>query len=260
MSLTNYFLVALFCSLLYFSLWFVAGLFIKRFDFIDVAWGGGFIAVALTTLAIGDYSLYFVQKLILLLVGIWGVRLMFHIFMRNIAKSEDARYIAMYSKWKKFKFLNIFLRIYILQAILLVLVAMPIIATASATDPFNDQLLLGIGFALWAIGFAFEFFADKQLADFIKNPKNKGKIMTSGVWKYSRHPNYFGEVTLWWGIWLISVSLNPVWWSAIGPITISYLILFVSGVPMLEKKYASNKAFQTYAQKTSKFIPLPPKK
>ena len=116
------------------------------------------------------------------------------------------------------------------------------------------------GFAIWAFGLAFETVADQQLSEFVRKNKNKAKVMDTGVWKYSRHPNYFGEVTLWWGIWLASMSINPVWWSVIGPLTISFLILFVSGIPMLEKKYKNNPAFQEYAKRTSVFIPMPSKK
>lgn len=260
MNLYDFLIVAVATAVIYMVVWYIVGLFIKRFDFIDVAWGGGFIAVAVATMISSGHELYFVQNLVLILVSIWGLRLMYHIFMRNIAKPEDARYLAMYARWKGNKKLNVFFRIYMLQALLLLMVSTSILAVASAEDPFNTEFLLGLGFVVWAIGFAFEYFGDKQLADFIKNPKNKGKLMTSGLWRYTRHPNYFGEVTLWWGIWLISLSLNPVWWSIIGPITITSLILFVSGVPMLEKKYAKDKAFQAYAKKTSKFIPLPPKK
>ena len=170
LELSDYFLTAIFTSLLYFSIWFLFGVANNRFDFIDVAWGGGFIAVTVALLAIDNNNLYYVQKLVLVLVAVWGFRLMWHILMRNLKKKEDARYVAMHSKWKKHKKLNIFFRIYMVQALLLILVALPIIATFSATDPFNNQILLGVGFFIWAVGFCFEFFADKQLSNFINYP------------------------------------------------------------------------------------------
>jgi steroid 5-alpha reductase family enzyme len=122
------------------------------------------------------------------------------------------------------------------------------------------NLLTAIGFAVWLVGFYFESIGDKQLNQFIKNPNNKGKLMNSGLWRYSRHPNYFGEVTQWWGIWLISINAINGIFGIIGPITITILILFVSGVPLLENKYKGRKDFEEYKMKTSAFIPLPPKK
>ncbi|MCU0579062.1 MAG: DUF1295 domain-containing protein, partial [Desulfobacterota bacterium] len=101
---------------------------------------------------------------------------------------------------------------------------------------------------------------DFQLAQFKKDPANRGKIIQHGLWRYSRHPNYFGEVTLWWGIYLLALSAGGAWWTIIGPLTITFLILKVSGIPLLEKKYVNNAAFQEYARRTSAFFPLPPRK
>jgi steroid 5-alpha reductase family enzyme len=115
-----------------------------------------------------------------------------------------------------------------------------------------------VGVLVWLVGFYFEAVGDWQLKKFIKNPENKGKIMQSGLWAYSRHPNYFGEVTMWWGIWLLNFSQN--WWTVVGPMTITFLILKVSGVPLLEKKYEGNKEFEDYKKRTSIFLPLPQRK
>jgi steroid 5-alpha reductase family enzyme len=119
-----------------------------------------------------------------------------------------------------------------------------------------------IGVLLWFVGFYFEALGDKQLKDFKKNPENKGKILQSGLWAYTRHPNYFGETMMWWGIFVISIaSLEPIaFFGIVGPGLITYLLLFVSGIPLLEKKYKDNEVFQAYAQKTSVFFPRPPKK
>jgi steroid 5-alpha reductase family enzyme len=110
------------------------------------------------------------------------------------------------------------------------------------------------------VGFLFESIGDKQLSQFIKKPENKGRLMTEGLWKYSRHPNYFGEITQWWGIWIIILSASNGLLGVIGPITISFLILFVSGIPLLEKKYKGREDFEEYKKKTSILLPLPPKK
>jgi steroid 5-alpha reductase family enzyme len=112
-----------------------------------------------------------------------------------------------------------------------------------------------VGFLVWITGFYFESTGDAQLARFVRDPINKGKIMQSGLWKYTRHPNYFGEVTQWWGIFIISLSVPFGIFTIIGPLTITYLILFVSGVPMLEKKYAGRADFEAYKKRTSVFFP-----
>jgi steroid 5-alpha reductase family enzyme len=125
-----------------------------------------------------------------------------------------------------------------------------------------SYVVLAVGILFWLIGYYFEVVGDAQLKTFKKNPLNKGKIMSSGLWKYTRHPNYFGEALMWWSVWVVSMSslvlLNLV--GIIGPLLITLLLLFVSGVPLLEKKYKHNEAFQAYAKKTSVFFPLPPKK
>jgi steroid 5-alpha reductase family enzyme len=120
--------------------------------------------------------------------------------------------------------------------------------------------LILIGLFVWVVGFLFESIGDKQLSEFIKNPANKGKLMTKGLWKYSRHPNYFGEIVQWWGIWIIALNIPNGLYTIIGPITISILILFVSGIPLLEKKYKGRADFEDYKKRTSIFFPLPPKK
>ena len=111
--------------------------------------------------------------------------------------------------------------------------------------------------SVWILGFVFESVGDAQLARFIKDPANKGKLMQGGLWRYTRHPNYFGEVTMWWGIWLLALSTPYGFFSIIGPITITFLILKVSGIPMLEKKMEENPEFAEYKRRVSVFIPMP---
>lgn len=259
--INNHFAVASAVSIAYFSCWYVYALYKKRYDMVDIAWGGGFIAIAFAMLAITDGSTAsFVQKLLTLMVILWGLRLMWHIDSRNKQRTEDERYVNMRKKWKGNIAFQAYFRIYFVQAVVLLIVSLPIIAVAMAPDPFSSPTLITAGFFVWASGFAIELFADQQLSAFSSKKSNSGKILTKGLWKYSRHPNYFGEIILWWGLWLISMSVNAVWWSVLGPILISFLIIFVSGVPLLEKKYKNNKEFQEYAARTSILIPFPPKK
>lgn len=255
----NNIFLSLATTFIYFSLWYLYALLKKRFDVVDIAWGGGFATLAVVLLFFSEAPDSFAGKLVTVLVCIWGIRLLAHIYSRNKNKKEDFRYVAMQKKWKKYVALQAYFRVFLLQAAILILVSMSIIAIFSSQDTINNDVLLSVGFFVWAVGFAVESISDFQLRKFLASKKRRS-IMDQGLWKYSRHPNYFGEVTLWWGIWLISMSLNPVWWSVVGPLTISSLIIFVSGVPMLEKKYKTNPDFQKYAARTSVFIPLPPKK
>lgn len=245
--------IVLFC---YMTAWFIVSIIKKRNDVADIAWGIGFPLMAWVSFALSSYSLRAV--IINALISIWGIRLASHIFARNKNKPEDARYAAWRKEWKHF-YLRSFFQVFMLQGLFLYLIALPaMFANLKADTSFG---LLGVvGIAIWVLGFIFESVGDKQLAKFIKDPANKGKIMQSGLWKYTRHPNYFGEVTMWWGIFVIALGIPNAAYTIIGPLTITTLILFVSGVPLLEKRYQGNAEYETYKKKTSVFIPLPPKK
>lgn len=229
----------------------------RRNDLADVGWGLGFVVVTISTFAIREtYNNR--HLLILALVTLWGLRLTLHIFSRwRKHKEEDFRYQAMREKWKHLPLLQGYLQVFLLQGLLLVLVSMPILVANTYIADFSWLDLVGA--VVWIFGFWFEATADKQLKSFIAEPSNKGKIMSKGLWHYSRHPNYFGEITQWWGIGLIALGLPFGWIGLIGPLTITYLITKVSGVPLLEKRYADNKDYQAYAAKTSILVPLPPK-
>ncbi|MDD3995458.1 MAG: DUF1295 domain-containing protein, partial [Bacilli bacterium] len=150
--------------------------------------------------------------------------------------------------------INAYFKIFMLQGLLMSIISLPIIFfNASNLEKLN--LLNIFGIIIWIIGYIFEVVGDYQLKKFIKNSNNKGKIMTSGLWKYTRHPNYFGESVMWWGIFLITINSSLGYFGIISPIFITFLLVFVSGIPLLEKKYENNKEFQEYAKKTSKFIP-----
>lgn len=230
----------------------------KRNDIADIAWGIGFILVALMALLL---SLNFSTRylLLLIMVAIWGTRLGVHIFLRNKGREEDWRYRNWRKTWGKWWELRAYLHVFLVQASLLLIIAVPIIWTAVyAFEPLGFLDYLGL--SVWLIGFLFEAIADYQLLKFKNKKENKDKIMQTGLWKYSRHPNYFGETLLWWGVFLISLAAKDGFLTIFGPLTITYLLTSVSGVPMLEKKYKNNKQYQAYAQKTSVFLPLPAKK
>ena len=165
----------------------------------------------------------------------------------------------MRKKWGKLSLLRGYFQIFLLQGMFLFLISTPLIGLAQ--HPNNSITFMAlVGSAVWCIGFIFEAVGDFQLKKFIKKPTNSGEIMRYGLWRYTRHPNYFGEVTQWWGVWLIGYGLASFYWTIIGPVTITFLILKISGIPMLEKKYIENKEYEKYKKQTSMFIPWLPKK
>ncbi|MCB0650672.1 MAG: DUF1295 domain-containing protein [Saprospiraceae bacterium] len=238
---------------IYATLWFVISIIIKRNDVADIAWGLGYILLC------GFY--FFTREptsralLLYSLIFLWGVRLAIHIFIRNKGKTEDFRYLQWRKDWGKSFFIRSYLQVYLLQGFLLLVIMAPVMIVATHSQP-ELNLLDYIGIGLWIIGFYFEAIGDAQLVRFKKDPLNKGKIIQSGLWQYTRHPNYFGEVVLWWGIGLI--ALNSPWgtFGLMGPLMITLLILFVSGVPMMEKKYEGHADYEAYKKRTSRFIPF----
>ena len=251
------FLITAASILLYMTGWFIAARIRGRNDIADVAWGLGFILVAVVSLIAG--GVYSTRGLLVSgLVLIWGLRLALHIYSRNRGRGEDPRYRKWREEWGKWFVLRSFLQVFMLQGMLLLMVAVPVVfANTSAYKPIGLLDLLGL--VIWLYGFGFESVGDFQLLKFIRNPVNRGKLMTSGLWRYTRHPNYFGEVTLWWGIWLMTLAIEGGWLTIIGPLTITFLILKVSGIPMLEKPYEDRADFQEYKRRTSPFFPLSPK-
>lgn len=239
------------------SFWFVFSVIKKRNDVADVAWGLGFILLAWTAFFISGS---FVLRGLLagILVTLWGLRLAWHIHGRNRGKTEDYRYQAWRKEWGKWFYARSYLQVYLLQGFFLFLITLPILIINK--NPVAELGWLDlIGVAVWLFGFCFEAVGDAQLARFIKNPANRGKLMQSGLWAYTRHPNYFGEVTQWCGLWLVALSVANGWIGIIGPITITFLILKVSGIPLLEKKMKVNPEFVQYQKRVSVFFPLPPK-
>jgi steroid 5-alpha reductase family enzyme len=208
---------------------------------------------------LGEKNYNFKSIAITILVCVWGMRLFYYILKRNLGKPEDFRYAAWRKEWGKWLVPRAFLQVFMLQGAIMLIVEYPVIMSNMATKGKFDLLGL-IGLGIWIIGFIFEALGDKQLKDFIRDKKNKGHIMRSGLWKYTRHPNYFGEATMWWGIYIISLSSIKSLFGIISPLTITLMLLYVSGVPMLEKHYKDNKEFQAYARITSKFIPWFPRR
>ncbi len=243
---------------LYFLFFFIVAQIIKNNSIVDMGWGAGFVVIAFYSLiAQGAFE---PRNIILtLLVTIWGGRLTYHILRRNWGKPEDFRYAKWRRSWGRWLVPRAFLQVFMLQGALMLVIAYPIIFVNANPQP-GLRLFDYLGLLVWLVGYYFEAVGDKQLADFKKDPANKGHIIKSGLWKYSRHPNYFGEATMWWGLFLLVLSLPLGWSAVISPLTITLMLLYVSGVPLLEKKYRNNEEFQAYARVTNKFFPWFPKK
>ena len=225
----------------------------QRNDVADVAWGLGFLLVALLT----GYRHGFSSQsgaIVDVLVAIWALRLAGHIYFRNRGKGEDYRYKAWRESWGRWFYVRSYFQIFILQGALLLIVAAPVVVAKSSVGAVSPLTIVGA--LVWLLGFVFETVGDLQLSRFIADSANKGKLLQSGLWAYTRHPNYFGEVTQWWGIWLIAFVLPWGLWSIIGPLAITFLILRVSGVPLLEHRMANNPEFEEYKKRVSVFIPF----
>lgn len=252
MELVNFVWQNLLAIFIFMNLFFVLSIKFKRNDIADSAWGLGFIVLAIYNLvASGDFQR---TKIILTtLVVLWGLRLMGYITLRNWGKTEDFRYKEWREKWGKNAIIRSYLQVFLLQGLFMFLVS----TSVNLYNRFDGGVILAsfIGLIIWVIGFYFETVGDIEMYLFKRNKNNKGKIMNQGLWKYTRHPNYFGEVTQWWGIWILTLGSSYWYLGLIGPLTISFLILKVSGIPMLEKKYEGNKEFEEYKRKTSAFFP-----
>lgn len=239
---------------LYMSMFYLIALKLKDNSIADIAWGIGFIFIAILNLMLAE-QIYLRQIMLTGLVSIWGIRLAVHIYLRHRGKPEDFRYAEMRKKWGKRASLKSFTHVFMFQGLMLLTIAYPIImVNAHPETGFTFFDLIGI--LIWTIGFTFEVVADFQLHNFISKEKTPdNSIMTKGLWEYSRHPNYFGEALLWWGIFFIVLSIQNGWLAVGSPIIITFLLVKVSGVPLLEKKYQNNPTYQQYARRTSIFIP-----
>jgi steroid 5-alpha reductase family enzyme len=242
----------------YMTTLFILAMIRKDNSIADIAWGPGFIVVSWLVLIInGNYNP--TQILTAVLVTIWGLRLGIRIYRRNRGKGEDPRYQKWRQDWGKYFVIRSYLQVFIIQGFVLLLNITPVLIIMSSTEEtFAWWGYLGL--AVWCMGFVFESLGDYQLDSFLKKPENRGTIIDVGLWKYTRHPNYFGESTMWWGIFIIALGVPWGWIGVIGPIAITSTILFVSGIPMTEKLMEKTPGWEEYKRKTSAFIPWFPKK
>ncbi len=241
----------IFLLLTAYILLFVISVMFHDNSYADVFWGVGFMLVAWYTFFSRE-SYFFYQIVITALVTLWGIRIALYIGSKKLkTQGEDFRYKEWREQWKYF-YTRSFFQIYILQGLLLLVIALPIVyANTENTNPWNAVFTIVWG-CIALFGLAFETIADLQLSNFMKS-KKPWQIFMEGLYSVSRHPNYFGESVFWLGISIIAFPINEL--SLVSFAMITYLLLYVSGVPMLEKKYEGNKTYQEYKKRVSCLIP-----
>lgn len=253
----NVFFFSLFVLLIYMSTIFGLALWLKDNSIVDVAYGIGFVLTCnLAFLVHGDGHPR--QWLVASLITIWGLRLAGHIFLRKKGEGEDFRYRQWREEWGDTFIWRSFLQIFMLQGIVIFWVVLP--ALLIINNPGGGLGVFDVaGLLVWLFGFGFEAIGDWQLLRFKRKSVNRGKIIQSGLWRYTRHPNYFGEAVLWWGLFLIALKVPYGVVAVLSPLLIDVLLLKVSGIPMLEAKYQGNLEFSAYKNRTNALFPWFPK-
>lgn len=234
----------------------IFSLIIKDSSIADILWGLYFLAGAIFIFIIRDINPSIIQIIVLVAIIIWSLRLSLHIGIRKVGKEEDYRYKDWRKKWGSNFLIYSLIQNFIFQGIL----AFMILSSVMVIDYNQSIQSLGwwqiIGIAIWLFGFIYEIVSDYQLNNFKKTKKSKEEVLKTGLWKYSRHPNYFGEISQWWGIWIISIGFSYFYIGLLSPILITFLIVKVSGVPLLEKRYKNNLSYQKYAIVTPSLLPI----
>ncbi|OZE32041.1 hypothetical protein CH256_06525 [Rhodococcus sp. 05-2254-6] len=230
---------------------------IGRHNVVDVTWGGGFVLIALISAATGTGELWR-RILLLVLVAVWGLRLAVHVFRRSRGHGEDPRYTELLAKATGNETLYALRKIYLTQAIALWFVSLPLQVSAVAHGSVLPVVVLGV--LVWILGWTFEAVGDAQLTAFKADASNKGKIMDRGLWSWTRHPNYFGDSAVWWGLFLVSASAWPGVFTFLSPIAMTYFLVFATGARLLERSMEKRPGYREYQQRTSYFLPRPPKR
>lgn len=245
-------------ALLMLTVWLIS-LPIKNASIVDLIWGLGFVIVGWVSYFTVDQASD--RKVLLaVLVTIWGVRLSVYLAWRNLGHGEDYRYVNMRKRHGSKFWIVSLLTVFALQGVIMWLVSLPIQAGAFNAHMKDLNLIDAVGVVMWAVGLFFEAVGDFQLARFKQNPDNKGKVMNRGLWRYTRHPNYFGDFMMWWGLYVVSIASGAGYWSIVGPLLMSFFIVKVSGVAMLEKSLTNTKeGFDEYQRRTNAFFPWWPK-
>jgi steroid 5-alpha reductase family enzyme len=226
---------------------------------VDPYWGSGLVLLAWLYFFLEDAQTPR-KWLVAGLVTLWGLRLSLHLLRRNRGKGEDYRYRAMRESWgKRFWWVSLF-TVFLLQGLIQWTVALPIWQSMRSARPSSLTWIDLVGVAVVVVGLLFETFGDLQLARFKSDPANRGKLLTHGLWRYTRHPNYFGDALVWWGLTLIALSTPTSLWTLVSPVIMTILLMKVSGVALLEKELSKSKpGYREYVESTNAFLPWFPR-
>jgi steroid 5-alpha reductase family enzyme len=239
----------------------LASLRLRDASIIDSFWGLGFVVIAWVCVAVGhgDHDR---RLLLAVLVTIWGLRLAIHITRRNHGKGEDPRYVAMRERDGERFWLTSLYRVFLIQWLTMWVISLPLQAAGSLGGAHKLGAVDAIGVAVWLVGFSFEAIGDLQLDRFKADPGSRGKVMDRGLWRYTRHPNYFGDATLWWGLGIIALGAGlGAAWGLLGSALDTLILTRVSGKPVLERDIEQRRpGYRAYIERTSGFFPLPPRR
>jgi steroid 5-alpha reductase family enzyme len=238
------------------SVTFAIGRRIGRYNVVDVAWGVGFVAIAAVaaTLGHGDETR---RWLLLALVAIWGLRLSWHIQRKTVGKGEDPRYAALLREATLFQVIR---KVFVLQGFITWFVSFPLqLSAVTGPTPKALTAVTVLGVAVWLVGMTFEAVGDWQLKVFKADPANRGVLMDRGLWAWTRHPNYFGDAAVWWGLWLITITGWVSLATIASPLLMTYFLVYVTGARLTEKLMAGRPGFDEYQQRTAFFFPRPPR-
>ncbi len=242
------------------TVWLVS-LLLKNSSIVDIFWGIGFALLAGAYYLAAPAPTAPRQLLLVLLVCVWGLRLALHIGIRNHGKGEDYRYRAWREQHGSRWWWRSFFQVFMLQGVLLWIIGLPLLVVQAAPQPANLTVLDILGLLVWLVGFVFEALGDWQLTRFKADLANKGKVMRSGLWQYTRHPNYFGDATVWWGYYLLTLSVQFGFTVILSPILMTTLLMRVSGVALLERGLKQTKPeYGDYVASTNAFFPGLPRR
>lgn len=232
---------------------------LENVGIVDVVWGLGFVLVAWVTWLITDGAPDRKNALVAL-VTIWGLRLSGYLALRNRGKREDRRYAAMRKRHgERFPQLSLY-TVFLFQGLLMWIISLPLQIGQVPKTPRALTVAGFLGILVWAAGMFFETVGDWQLARFKRRIENEGRVMDRGLWRYTRHPNYFGEFLVWWGIFLVAAPTPPGPASIVSPVLMTVLLMRVSGVPVLERSLRHRRpGYEDYARRTNAFFPGPPR-
>ena len=229
----------------------------ERVSVVDTSWGLVFVAISWVSLALSGGTAR--SALLAVLVSVWGLRLAWHISRRARGHGEDPRYASLLDPIppdRRFRWA--LTHVFAIQGLSAWFVSLPVVVAATTADPLGP--LTAFGIVVWATGFAFEAIGDRQLRAFKADPANRGQIMDRGLWAWTRHPNYFGDSAMWWGIWLISAEAWPGVLTVLSPVLMTYFLAVATGARLLERTMSHRPGYAAYQQRTSFFIPRPPRR